>query len=218
MQRHWTDNFRSPIAMLLFFGVAIVLAVVDLWTKALAVARLENATPFRLIPGWLHLTYTENHGAVFGIAQGARPIFLSVSVGAIVFLAFLFMTSGRARVYQLILGLLLAGVVGNMYDRMYLGYVRDMIHALPGWNWPQWLVNYFPRAWQPAYGQPMEVFPWIFNLADTYLCVGVSSMLLYSFVAECFRKRAAAAAEKALVGKTSDPDHPCLDASAAERS
>lgn len=218
MTRHWTDNFRSPIALVLFFGIALACAAADLWTKSLAVARLEDAPPFRFIPGWIHLTYTENHGAVFGIAQGARPVFLTVSIGAIVFLIFLFMTSGRARLYQAILGLLLAGVVGNMYDRIFLGYVRDMIHALPGWNWPQWLVDYFPRGWQPTHGQPMEVFPWIFNLADTYLCVGVAAMLLYSFVAECFRKRAAAAAEKALVGTPKDPGHPCLDASAAERS
>jgi lipoprotein signal peptidase len=218
MTRHWTDNFRSPLALLLFFGVALLGAGLDLWSKALAVAHLQNATVRRLIPGWVHLTYTENHGAVFGIAQGQRIIFLVVSVGAIVFLTFLFITSGRARGFQLILGLLLAGVVGNMYDRVYYGYVRDMIHALPGWTWPQWLVNYFPRSWRPPGGQEMEVFPWIFNLADTYLCVGVAAMLLYSFVAECFRKRAAAAAEKAVAGKTSDPEHPCLDASAAERT
>jgi signal peptidase II len=215
MTRHWTDNFRSPLALLLFFGVAIVGAALDLWTKALAVDQLQHAPPVRFIPGWIHLTYTENHGAVFGFAQGARPIFLVVSVGAIVFLTFLFMTGGRGRVYQLILGLLLGGVLGNMYDRVYHGYVRDMIHALPGWHWPQWVVNMLPRSWQPPRGQAMEVFPWIFNLADTYLCVGVASMLLYSFVAECYRKRAAAAAEKALVGKSSaDPSHPCLDPSA----
>jgi signal peptidase II len=216
--KHRTDNFRSPLALLLFFGVAVVGAALDLWTKSLAVERLQSVPPYRLIPGWIHLTYTENHGAVFGIAQGARPIFLTVSIGAILFLAFLFVTSGRARLYQLILGLLLAGVVGNMYDRVSYGYVRDMIHALPGWHWPQWLVNYFPRAWHPPRGQGMEVFPWVFNLADTYLCVGVGAMLLYTFIAECFRKRAAAAAEKAIAGKHNmDPNHPCLDPS-AERS
>ena len=218
MNRHWTDNFRSPLALMLFFGVAAVGAALDLWTKALAVEHLRDGGVRHFLAGWIHLTYTENHGAVFGIAQGARPIFLAVSVGAIVFLAFLFMTSGRARLYQLILGLLLAGVIGNMYDRVYYGYVRDMIHALPGWRWPQWLVNYFPRSWQSRDGEPLEVFPWIFNLADTYLCVGVGAMLLYSFVAECHRRRAAVAAEKAVTGKTTaDPSDPCLDPS-AERS
>lgn len=218
MSRHWTDNFRSPTALLLFVGVAVIGTALDLWTKALAVERLRDAAPYKLIPGWLHLTYTENHGAVFGIAQGARAVFLTVSVGAIAFLVFLFITSGRARLYQLILGLLLGGVIGNMYDRVHYGYVRDMIHALPGWHWPDWLVNYFARAWQPPPGMQAEVFPWIFNLADTYLCVGVASMLLYSFVVECYRKRAAAATERATGLKTGgDADHPCFDAS-TERS
>jgi signal peptidase II len=218
MNRHWTDNFRSPLALLLFVGVALVGAALDLWTKALAVQHLRQGAGVRFIPGWIQLTYTENHGAVFGVAQGARPIFLIVSVGAIFFLAFLFMTGGRSRLYQLILGLLLAGVLGNMYDRVYYGYVRDMIHALPGWYWPQWLVNYFPQSWRPPGGQPMEVFPWVFNLADTYLCVGVAAMLLYTFVAECFRKRAVAAAEKALAGEAKDPNHPCLNPSAEQSS
>jgi signal peptidase II len=215
MTQHWTDNFKSKAALLLFFGTAVIGVAVDLWTKALAVRHLKDDVAYRFLPGWLHFTYTENHGAVFGIAQGARPVFLVVSVGAICFLLFLFMTSGRARLYQLILGMLLAGVIGNMYDRVGYGYVRDMIHGLPASHWPDWLVAYFPSAWQPAPGTRAEVFPWIFNLADTFLCVGVAAMLLYSFIAECYRKRAAAATEKAMGMKVqTDPDHPCLDPSA----
>src|SRR5688572_216529 len=110
--KHWTENFRSPAALLLFFGVAALGTALDLWTKSAAVASLRDAPPYRFIRGWLHFTYTENHGAVFGIAQGARTIFLAVSIGAILFLIFLFMTSGRARVFQLILGVLLGGVIG----------------------------------------------------------------------------------------------------------
>src|SRR5215216_4596671 len=92
--RHWTDNFRSPLALLLFFGVAAAGVLLDLWAKAAAVTNLRDEPPYRFIRGWLHFTYTENHGAVFGIAQGARTIFLIVSIGAILFLVFLFMTSG----------------------------------------------------------------------------------------------------------------------------
>jgi signal peptidase II len=57
--------------------------------------------------------------------------------------------------------MLLAGVLGNMFDRILFGYVRDMIHALP--RWP-------------------KLFPWIFNVADSLLCVGVFLMIVYSFV------------------------------------
>ena len=162
----WTDNFRSPAALARFLLVMTIGLGLDLWTKVLAEAHLRGADPIRFIPGWLHFTYTENRGAVFGIGQGQRALFLAVSVLAIGFLTYLFATSGRQRFYQFVLGMLLAGVLGNLYDRYHYGYVRDMIHALPGWTWP---------------GTRAEVFPWIFNIADSLLCVGVFFMIVYSF-------------------------------------
>ena len=89
-----------------------------------------------------------------------------MSAAAIGFLCYLFATSGRRRFYQFILGMLLAGVLGNLYDRTVFGYVRDMLYMLPGKQWP---------------GTDREIFPWIFNIADTLLCVGVGLMLVYSF-------------------------------------
>src|SRR5688500_1167050 len=148
---HWTEPLRSPAALLLFFGTAAAGIVADLWSKAAAVEHLKDAPrAIRFIPGLVHLTYTENHGAVFGLGKGQIVVFLSVSVIAIGFLLFLFLTSGRARFYQLVLGMLLAGVIGNMYDRLQFGYVRDMIHGLPGWYWPDWVVRMLPMRWQPT--------------------------------------------------------------------
>ena len=123
---------RSPAAPLRFFGTAAVGVGLDLWTKKLAFDRLLDADgPYRLIPGWLEFEVTINHGAVFGRLQGQRMLFIGVSIAAIVFLIFLFAASDRRRIYQLLLGMLMAGVLGNLYDRVTLGYVRDMIHALP---------------------------------------------------------------------------------------
>src|SRR5947207_10243084 len=188
--RRWTDNLRSPLAIVLFVGTAAAGVTVDLWSKAQAVARLSDGNIIRFISGLVHFTYTENHGAVFGLGQGQQALFLTVSVGAIAFLVFLFLTSGRSRIYQLILGMLLAGVLGNMYDRINFGYVRDMIHALPGWQWPAWVVRILPASWQPPVGRGLDVFPWIFNVADSLLCVGVGAMLVYSFFTEIRRKHA----------------------------
>ena len=161
--------FASPLAWLLFIGTALLGVLVDLWTKILAARDLAGSPPtvIEFIPRWLHFTYTQNRGAVFGIGQGRQWLFVTVSVGAIFFLAYLFWQSGRQRIYQLILGMLLAGVLGNMYDRIQFGYVRDMILALPGWKWP---------------GTSTDVFPWVFNVADSMLCVGVFLMIVYSFV------------------------------------
>jgi signal peptidase II len=168
------ENLKSPSALARFVATMLIGLALDLWTKAwsfdellISITRLSDGSydvrseVYRFLPGWLHFEVTVNQGAVFGIGQGQRPLFLAVSVLAIGFLTFLFATSGRQRFYQFILGMLLAGVLGNMYDRIAYGYVRDMIHALPRW----------PKA-----------FPWIFNIADCLLCVGVFFMIVYSLV------------------------------------
>lgn len=180
------DNFRSPAALSRFFLTMLLGLALDLGTKQWAFERLSDGVCInpvsgraqvispqvhQFIPGWLHFTVTVNEGAVFGKGQGLRWLFLTMSILAILFLTGLFAASGRQRWYQFTLGLLLAGVLGNMYDRIIFGYVRDMIHALPGWRNPvPWL-----------YGTE-EIFPWVFNVADCMLCVGVGIMLLHSLV------------------------------------
>jgi signal peptidase II len=120
-------------------------------------------TGYPFINGWLHFQAIENRGAVFGIAQGQRPLFVIVSIGAIAFIIHLFNRSGGQWLYQIVLGMLAAGVLGNLYDRLAFGYVRDMIYAFPH---------------RMILGR--EIFPWVFNVADTLLCTGVGFMMLYS--------------------------------------
>src|ERR1700742_2111101 len=112
------ENLRSPGALARFFLTTAAGLTLDLWSKSAAVTTLKGAGPLDFFPGWVQFEYTENHGAVFGIAQGQRWIFLLVSVGALMFLTYLFTTSGRRPIYQIILGMLLAGGLGNLYDRI----------------------------------------------------------------------------------------------------
>jgi len=138
---------------------------------------IVDGTPaYKFIPGWLHFEAVANQGAVFGLGQGQRYLFLAVSTGAIVLLTWLFLNSGRARFYQVVLGMLLAGVLGNMWDRTMYGYVRDMFHMLPGREWPQFVQN--ALSFIPYIRGP--IFPWIFNVADSLLCVGVAISMAYS--------------------------------------
>jgi len=163
------DNFRSPPALARFLLTTVLGLILDLWSKSHAFATLAiysgndlaRSERYAFIPGWLHFEVTINHGAVFGLGAGMRALFIAVSVAAILFLFYLFATSGKQSFYQFILGMLLAGVLGNLYDRLVFGHVRDMIHALPRW----------PR-----------LFPWIFNVADVLLCTGVGLMVLYSLL------------------------------------
>jgi signal peptidase II len=178
-----STNFRARPALLWFLLPAVAGLAVDLYTKQVAFAKLapwgvetrengrvvvnippgEEQPVYRLLPRWLHFQAMANQGAVFGIGQGQRWLFLGVSAAAIAFIAYLFATSGRQRFYQFILGLLLAGVLGNMYDRIQFGFVRDMIYIFPS---------------RILFGR--EVFPWIFNVADSLLCVGVALIFVYS--------------------------------------
>ena len=203
MARPTVNPLFSPVALCRFFLVAAVGLTIDIWTKSLAVSQLSNVSdptkltrgflgdvqlkplgPHELLPpcqivdyihGWLNFEFVQNPGAVFGFMPGKRVMFLIVSVVATGFLTYLFSASGRKWFYQIILGMLMAGVLGNMYDRgSEVGQVRDMIHALPGWYWPA-SVQHTLKFLQP------QVFPYVFNVADTLLCTGVGLMLIYSF-------------------------------------
>jgi lipoprotein signal peptidase len=201
MDHNWRDTIRSPIALLCFLGTFVVGLTLDLISKSLAMTHLktspgEDPRIIRIIPWIVRFEYTENLGAVFGMGKGQRPLFLLVSVLAIGLLVYLFATSGKLRTYQVILGMLLAGVLGNMYDRVRYGFVRDMIHGLPGVTWPGWVVNLLPETWRTPSGR-MEVFPWIFNIADSLLCVGVVTMIVYTFISERHRKYLLKVAEAA---------------------
>ena len=181
------DNFRSLPALAAFFLTVILGLGADLFTKSYAFehlaryglgARVIDSDVYRFIPGWLEFTVTTNQGAVFGLGAGQRLLFVSVSVAAILFLVYLFANSGGQRFYQVILGMLLAGVLGNLYDRIVFGYVRDMIHALPAMHWPgTWTL--FGTDYP---GPSRAVFPWIFNVADVLLCTGVALMIIYSLL------------------------------------
>lgn len=164
-------SLRSPGAWACLLVPLVVGLAFDLWTKHIAFARLvigggiDSAGRYQVhsreydwIDGFVRFQAHVNYGAVFGIGQGKWLLFLLVSALALGLLGYLFAKSGSQRLYQVLLGMLFAGVLGNLYDRMVYGYVRDMIYIFPEW----------------------QIFPWIFNIADSLLCIGVGGMFVYS--------------------------------------
>jgi signal peptidase II len=163
-----STNASHSLAANLRFVLTVILGLgLDQATKIIAFKKLSDwPTGYPFISGWLDFMAIENRGAVFGFGQGQRLLFIVVSIAAIVFIGYLFRCSAKSQwVYQIVLGMLLAGVLGNLYDRAVFGYVRDMIYVFPH----RQVLHH-------------EIFPWIFNVADSLLCVGVGYMMIYSLI------------------------------------
>ncbi len=121
----------------------------DQWTKALTVARIAMYQDVPVLPGLFHLTYVQNTGAAFSSFEGQQWLFALIFVvftGILVFELWK-NTMGFTRLEQWFLAAVWAGGLGNMIDRVRLGYVVDMIE-----------VEFFR-------------FP-VFNVADCFITCG----------------------------------------------
>jgi signal peptidase II len=132
---------------------------------------IEAHEPRHVIPGILDLTLVLNPGAVFGIGPGQRWFFIVFTGLALGFGVWMFgrWTRRRDHSAHIAIGLLLGGGLGNLYDRLALGCVRDFLHPLPGLR--------FPFGWQPL-GNNGEIWPYVSNIADLFLLVGIGMLLL----------------------------------------
>lgn len=111
-------------AHLRLWGVLVLGLVADLWSKDWAFRTLRQGGQRTLIPDVLELHTTLNPGALFGIGAGRTEIFLIASVLALVLVVWMFAQSPRRRwLTHLALGAILAGALGNMYDRAFVDLV-----------------------------------------------------------------------------------------------
>ncbi len=197
--------WRSPVAWLVLLGTFALGISADLWSKSEAFARVAlepvvlesgqlTADPdwqlpwhpgIRVLgPDLLDFHLVLNHGAVFGIGQHRRGAFIvltlvAISAGLLVFARW---TTRRAHLAHVAIGLILAGGVGNLYDRVVFGAVRDFLHMLPRRELP------FGLHWP---GGSAEVFPWVFNIADVLLLTGMSMLLIQAALADRAERRRA---------------------------
>lgn len=154
---------------------AAVLAIAQ--TDPRAIGRIiPNHPPMTVVPRLLDLTLVLNPGAVFGMGAGRRLFFMVFTLATVGFALFMFArwTLARDRAAHGAIGLLVAGGLGNFYDRWTYACVRDFIHPLPGVR--------FPFAWQP-FGAGGQVWPWVSNVADAFLILGIV-LLAWQFWAQ----------------------------------
>lgn len=132
-------------SLIILLGIAA-----DQLTKWLAVKFLEPIPTKPLIEGVLHLTYVENRGAAFGMLADNRWVFIVISTVTIMaLLFFLYAGYSQNRLYAVSISLIISGGIGNMIDRIALGYVVDFIDFR--------LINFA-----------------VFNGADSFVCVGAA--------------------------------------------
>ncbi len=189
---------RSFQAIRLFVLVTLFLLGLDLLSKSLAFEYVADEPvalhswqtnsqadlpmegdyePYVVIPHLLELKLVVNNGAVFGIGAGQRAFFLFVGVIALGFIGgFFYRSDKNARLLHICYAFILAGAIGNIYDRYVFGVVRDLFHMLPGVPLP------FGWSWGIRAGN--EAWPWIFNAADVFLLMGVFSIMLLSWKSE----------------------------------
>jgi|SRR5579863_9686006 len=148
---------------LLFFAVALAGAGLDLLTKYEAFAHILRYQEVPIVDGFFSFGRTTNPGVVFGIGQKAQNVWLVISILAVPVILAIFYTVKKPKwILTIALGMILAGTLGNMYDRAFtdLHQVRDFIKFY----------------YRPAAGGE-KVWP-LFNLADAFICVGVFLLTL----------------------------------------
>ena len=194
-----TRTPRSSKALILCLAATAALTAMDLGSKHWALERLSQPAslapepvcqpneygriqtqrsqraPVVLIDGYLEFRYAENCGAAFGFMRDMptlvrKGVFYVAAAGAVVLLLWMFVTGRGGTLFAISVPLIIAGAVGNFVDRVRLGYVIDFVrfHLNDRWAYPT------------------------FNVADAWITIGVTLILIEGFVDGRREKRARA--------------------------
>lgn len=152
--------------MLLWTIVIVAAVAVDFVSKLLVATNMELFSSIPLIPDFLSFTRIHNNGAAWGILSGQRWIFLVVTGIAIIGLPILLYRYRKLHfLFGFSLSLIIGGAIGNMIDRLTLGYVIDFIDVDIIMDLGLFEIHY-------------TSFP-IFNVADIFVTVGTAIMIVY---------------------------------------
>lgn len=137
----------------------LILILLDQFTKIWAVNTLSSGTDIKLWEGVFHLHYLKNYGAAWGMLSG-KQLFLIIFTSIIIVGMLYYMTklpkTKTGLWTKIAFIMIISGAIGNLIDRISLGYVRDFLYFI--------LID----------------FP-IFNVADVLVVVGVGLLMLTMF-------------------------------------
>ena len=142
------------------FILTLALIIIDQLSKYAAIKYLKHQKPIVIIENFLQFNYVENRGAAFGILQGRKVLFLIITIAVVLVIGFYLIKyyNQMMPLTRISFAMLMGGAIGNLIDRVRLGYVVDFISIK--------LINRYD-------------FP-VFNIAD--ICVVVSTIFIVYLV------------------------------------
>ena len=147
-------NLKSLILKL---SIIFAVIAIDLVSKELFYNYLSDGKKVDIITNVFSLQYTQNTGAAYGIFSNSTTMLIVVSALFIVILSIYdFLNSSDEILYNISFAFILGGAVGNLIDRIFLGYVRDFAN--------------------------FEIFKFIFNLADAFITIGAVLYVIYILI------------------------------------
>jgi signal peptidase II len=156
-----TSKFKARLPYLI---VVVAVLFLDRWTKWLIDSRLLLNQTILVIDGFFNITYVRNTGVAFGILDPVQSplksflLPLVTIIAATGVLVYSLRSPVSDRLLQFALSLILAGALGNLYDRLRYGYVIDFVEVyFRDYRWPS------------------------FNIADSAITAGVALLAVQMF-------------------------------------
>ena len=152
---------------------SLVVILVDQFTKVLVLGyyQLGDSHP---VTSFFNLVRVHNHGAAFSFLASSggwqRWLFTGIGIGAAVLIIWLLRSHPGQKLFAFALASILGGALGNVIDRLLHGYVVDFLDF-----------------------SGTRIFPWVFNVADSAICIGVALLVWYFVRADLTAKRKDAA-------------------------
>ena len=151
-------SMKKRTSYIIIATIIVVGIVLDLVSKKLfADYFLTHNNPIVVIPNFFVFTFVKNTGAAYGLFGDSTVMLSIVSIIFVVaFVVFDIFNHKNNWLYVFGIGFIISGAIGNLVDRLFLGYVRDFIS--------------------------IKLFSFVFNLADLFITVGVICFLIYMLV------------------------------------
>ena len=137
--------------------LSLIFIIIDFVIKFVIDKCMNVYDTIRVIPNFFSIMYVRNTGAAFSIMENNRVLFIVIGIISIYLIwRFLIKDKDLNKYYVVIYSMLIAGIIGNMIDRIIYGYVIDYVSFnIIGYSFP------------------------IFNLADIFIVVSVIMLIIY---------------------------------------